>query len=204
YDILIDGKEKLLKVKENTGAVQRNCCGSSRGFKFNIFAHSDPESLLMEMSRDWYCDCCGIVGNNCTTVKGVDGDLTKDLAVIRQGKCDCKPRFFVDSLGDQELGDMELTGPCLVCEFQLIETKFILHTKHGDVVIKKEVRSADALVKQLFSDASVLRITIPTGIKNDKYGVKIAKIALAVAIVLDMAYFEEGLGDNQGMLGNQM
>ncbi|MEN2499401.1 MAG: Phospholipid scramblase 1 [Marteilia pararefringens] len=204
YDVFANGKEKVLRIKEKTGAVHRNCCGSRRGFKFTFFDANDSQTRLMEMSRKWYCVCCGIVGNNCTTIKELDGDLTKDLAVIRQGSFRCKPRFLVDSLGDQEPGDMKLTGPVLLCQFQLLQTKFTLHTKYGDVVIRKEIKSTDALVKQLFSDASVLRITIPTEIKNEKYGVKIAQIALAVAIVLDMTYFEQGAGNNRGMLGNRM
>lgn len=169
--------QKVFWAAENNDCCTRNCCGSLRRFKMQVFDAYQNE--VMNLRRPAACNSC--LFPCCLQSIEVSAPPGHVIGSVVQ-KWSCNPYFLIKDVDGNTVLRME--GPC--CTFSICgnDVEFKILTL-GGMEIGKISKQWSGLARELFTDADFFGISFPL-----ELDVEIKAILLGACFLIDAMYFE--------------
>lgn len=187
FRILNSMGQQVYFAKEESTCAQRQFCGPSRGFEFNITDNNGQN--VLKLIRKFKCcgGCCWCADrDSCAYELEVLSPVTGDtLGYVRQAKYCCDPRIHILSAERTVVGIIK--GQCCMCHCpKCKDIEFPLYTPDGSMAFGKISKQWTGAVKEIFTQADNFSVTFPMDLD-----VNTKATIFGATFLVDMMFFEE-------------
>ena len=185
YNIKNSMGQQVFFAAEDSGCLERNCCGKIRSFEMRIMDNTKREVITIRRPLR-LCSCCMCVPGLAQEMTVVSNGAI--IGYVRQ-KCGfLQPEFDILDVNNQRV--LEIEGPMCYCNCSLCgDVKYVVKSNGQQI---GEIRKQwSGLLKEAFTDADNFGVTFPKDL-----AVTVKATLLAATFMIDFLFFESDDDDN--------
>jgi len=181
YEIRNSLNQMFFFAQEESGCMERQCCGPNRGFVLHVTDNYGQE--VMRFRREFRCcvgcpcfaDIC-----NCAFEVYVETPAGERLGTVRQGQSCWAPEYRILDANNQQI--LHIQGPICVCDCC---ADFEIQTLDKTQTIGTIQKKWRGIATEMFTNANTFSLSFPLDLD-----VKAKAVLVGAAFLIDFMFFE--------------